>query len=622
MGRKMHRGKQQVLFNYLPGRTFDFERIGVIAQVTNVRGVPCTNLNPEVVLQRIAREARAWDEQFRPALRDATLRDTGRFVLVDPKGVEATFYPKVLWCQRCGHVVDVTTWDCLPRSPRRCEACHENTLVQLRFVKVHRCGGIQPLLPPQCGQCHTDRYMALETRNSERISRFRWVCRNCRSAQPVFPGYCRECDWPGEQDQRKMEIQVHRAGATFYVHSTVLLNIPRQTLNALLAIPQWEGVVAAKYLKLPQLADRLLSEYGRQPPAQVQDGSLSISSKDIEDLLSRSTEGGLGAEEMLAQIQGLIAMRRNDAISSSGGGLLQQVSAATAVSTDVWISAGQELLETIMPIEMGNPKHVYGRGAPLSSETIALRRNGIARLSLLSDYPIVNASYAFTRSDYAPNQCRLCPFPPHRDHGGRFPVYVDQVQADAILVTLDPVRVCAWLAANGHAPTIPPGGNADCSQLAYFVQLLDGINLRETITGAVSAEARFVFGLLHSFSHFCVRQAALLCGLDRTSLSEYLLPKTLTFAIYCNHRFGATIGALSALFEQSLIEWLSAIHDNRRCVYDPVCRDAGGNCHACTHLAETSCRFFNLNLSRAFLFGGPDVELGDISVGYFDPSLP
>lgn len=94
------------------------------------------------------------------------------------------------------------------------------------------------------------------------------------------------------------------------------------------------------------------------------------------------------------------------------------------------------------------------------------------------------------------------------------------------------------------------------------------------------------------------------------------------FAIYSNHRFGATIGALSSLFEQSLPDWLGEVlSDTRRCIYDPVCQSQGGNCHVCTHLAETSCRFFNLNLGRPFLFGGDDVEIGQIDYGYWDASL-
>ena len=138
------------------------------------------------------------------------------------------------------------------------------------------------------------------------------------------------------------------------------------------------------------------------------------------------------------------------------------------------------------------------------------------------------------------------------------------------------------------------------------------------------AHVGLVFMCLHPVrerDHLYVRRAALLCGLDRTSLNEYLLPKSLSCVVYSSHRFGQTIGALTALFEQSLQEWLTQVRDSRRCVYDPVCADQGGSCHACTHLSEISCQFFNLNLGRSFLFGGRDLEMGNITVGYFDPSL-
>ena len=127
-----------------------------------------------------------------------------------------------------------------------------------------------------------------------------------------------------------------------------------------------------------------------------------------------------------------------------------------------------------------------------------------------------------------------------------------------------------------------------------------------------------VFGLLHTLSHIALRQTALLCGLDKTSLSEYVIPRGLTFVVYSNHHFGATIGALTGLFEQSLVQWLGLVRDSRRCIYDPVCFRRDCSCHVCTHLPETSCRFFNLNLSRAFLFGGHDREIGEIQTGFFD----
>jgi hypothetical protein len=154
------------------------------------------------------------------------------------------------------------------------------------------------------------------------------------------------------------------------------------------------------------------------------------------------------------------------------------------------------------------------------------------------------------------------------------------------------------------------------SARSYFVQLFAGANLRETIRG--NDELRLVFGLLHSLAHLCVRQAAVLCGLDMTSISEYILPRALTASIYCNHRFGATIGALTALYEQSFTDWLRSVQSQGQCIYDPVCRDRDGACHACAYLAETSCRYFNLNLNRAFLFGGMDPVLQRRLVGYWE----
>ncbi len=236
-------------------------------------------------------------------------------------------------------------------------------------------------------------------------------------------------------------------------------------------------------------------------------------------------------------------------------------------------------------------------------------------VTLITDFPITTATFGFSRVDYQPGNCRLNPFPPDPDHQGRFPVFVDLVEADALVLRLDHLLVLEWMRHNGLTPRIPQGSDPALSARAYFVRLLDGVSVRQTVQ---DPETRYAFGLLHTFSHLALKRAALLSGLEGTSMSEYLLPRTLTCALYCNHRFGATIGALSGLFEQSLHEWLSEIRSVRRCVYDPVCGDNGGCCHSCAHLPETSCRFFNLNLGRPFLFGGDDPVVGHIRQGFFD----
>lgn len=629
MGRKMNRGKQQVLFNYLPGRTFDFEG-GTISRVSRIRGLQRNDLNIRILLLKITEDARAWPQDFRPALRDDVLDDPSRFVLLEPKNVEAELFPKVFWCDNrsCGRIFDQSDRDDLPR--QNCRVCGSGNLVQLRFVKIHRCGALEPLSPPFCQRCHTSNQMALDTRGSERISNFRWICRQCNTPLTLFSGGCRACQWPGDDRMRNMSIEVHRAGRTFYAHTATLLNIPDRELNRFLRLPEseWSAITAAKFLGMPEVATHSLNDFGPSTSSQQSALDSGLSGSDLDDLFRRQASGELTAEQMIAEMQALRQRRQVEQQQNSPANIAQQLEQRTGVPLATWQQAGQEMLEAVMPLESGHPRNLFDQ-PPNTPAIQTAHRMGLSRLNLVTDFPMIVATYGYSRAEFAPRrnlqdpiQCRLNPFPAQRDYDGKLPIYVDEVRADALLLSLNPDRVHSWLERNGfQPPNLPRGTDTNLSRRAYFVQLFDDAPLRETLL-VNRSQARMVFGLLHTLSHLCVRQAALLCGLDRTSLSEYLLPRALTFAIYCNHRFGATIGALTALFEQSLAEWLKAVRDARRCVYDPVCREREANCHACTHLAETSCRFFNLNLGRSFLFGGSDPQLGNIQVGYFDPTLP
>lgn len=621
MGRKMSRGKHQIMFNYLPGKTFDFERVATIAQITTIRGVPQSNLNTAILLQKVKEDAQNWQEDFRPVLRDEVLNDSERFVLLDPKGVQAEMFPKVFWCQnrQCGRVFDYSQSDTLPA--KRCKICQKGSLIQLRFVKIHRCGALQALLPPFCQQCKSTRHMALDTRDSERFANFRWICRRCKNTLSYYAsvGPCSACQWT-DSKSRNMEIEVHRAGRTFYAHNAVMLNIPHRDLDAFFAIREWPAIAAAKYFKFPEVAKLQLSDFAPSISSQRTNQDPGLSGPDLDNLMKQHTIGKLTSEQFVIAMQALRQRRQQEQQATSPKTIAQLVEQRTGVELLVWDGAKQEMLDAVTPTESGHRPTELFKQTMCQQEIQIAQDMGLVQITLVSDYPIVTATYGFSRAEYTPDQCRLNPFPPERDHNGKYPIYVDEVQADAVLMGLNPERIRAWLEQNGFQPKLPKGQDPNLSIRAYFVQLFHKVLLGQTLQSD-QPQARLVFGLLHTFSHLCVRQAALLCGLDSTSLSEYVLPRTLTFAIYSNHRDGATIGALTALYEQSLIEWLNAIRNARHCVYDPVCHDREGSCHSCIHLAETSCRFFNLNLNRSFLFGGPDKELGEIKVGYLDPSL-
>ena len=613
MTKSMTRGKQQILFNYLPGKTFDFER-GPIARVKSIRGFPQSELNETVIVQKIASQARAWSPEYRPALGDHVLNDVGKFVLLDPVEVDAEMFPNVFWCQNaeCGQIIDDSRKGQLNSAD--CPRCRSGKLIQLRFVKVHRCGAIEPLVPHRCPNCR-GQDVSLNTRDSERLAAFRWVCRKCGHAYALFGGVCRHCEWPkGDSPRaRNMDIEVHRAGRTYYPQTTVLLNIPRTELESFQEHPHWQCIVAAKFLNLSSVSGRRLSDFfvNREGDAS------GISASDLDDIL----EAGITAEQAIERLRVMREARKEGELPGSDE-ICQAVQNESGISLDIWRNTGSELLEAIMPFESGSTPTLLSESANLSESYDLGTRLGFKDIALVQDYTIVNATFGFKRVDYQPNECWLNPFPPDPNYGGRLPIYVDRVQADALLIKLDPETILRWLSLNGINVTLPSGSVHEHSVQAYFVRLFDNVTPYHTFSSE-QAEVRMVFGLLHSLSHLCVRQASLLCGLERSSLSEYLLPHALTIAIYCNHRFGATIGALTALFEQTLNQWLTGIRDSRTCVYDPVCNDHEASCHACTHLSETSCRFFNLNLSRSFLFGGPDRELGTIKYGYFElPLVP
>lgn len=617
MRSRMSRGKQQVLLNYLPGKTFDFEKVAVIARVEKIRGVPRPDLNARLILRAVEDQARAWSEEHRPVFRDLE-RAIDRFALVEPRAVEAAMFPLVFWCQnpRCGVVVEER--DGVPRAAT-CAACQTGRLVQLRFVKVHRCGAIEPVAAYECSRCRSRRRIALDTRGSERVSEFQWVCRACGTAVSVFGGKCRSCNWPGNDPSlRNMSVEVHRAGRTYYPHYTVLLNQPGRELSAFLAVARWQAVAAAAFLGMPEVRGRRLVDVAGTTGAAGGTSHFTLSGEERARMQADGVTPDVIAhfERMQAQLQ---ASRHQAAAAASPQGLADNLVRSTGVPWDVWERAGQEMLEAVMPVQSGNTMELSDQAERHDAARAreAARRVGLASVVLATDFPITTATFGFTRTDYQPDACRLNPFPADRDHGGKFPIFVDVVEADAVLLRLNHDLVLEWLTANGLRPALPAGEDAELSRRAYFVGLLDGVPLRHTIP-STHAEARMVFGLLHTLCHLGVRRASLLCGLESTSLSEYVLPRALTFALYCNHRFGATIGALSALFEQSLAEWLAEVRSTRRCVYDPVCHNDGGTCHACCHLAETSCRFFNVNLGRPFLFGGRDPVLGEIRTGFVD----
>src|SRR5690606_9733956 len=113
-----------------------------------------------------------------------------------------------------------------------------------------------------------------------------------------------------------------------------------------------------------------------------------------------------------------------------------------------------------------------------------------------------------------------------------------------------------------------------------------------------------VLGLVHSVAHRVLKAVAVRSGLSSESLSEYLLPHNLAFIIYADTRSEFVLGGLDHVFRNHFADSLEQMDADRRCVFDPPCREHTGACAFCMYLSETSCERFNSALSRWYLFGG------------------
>ena len=90
-----------------------------------------------------------------------------------------------------------------------------------------------------------------------------------------------------------------------------------------------------------------------------------------------------------------------------------------------------------------------------------------------------------------------------------------------------------------------------------------------------------VLGLVHSASSRAMKALGVASGLHADSLAEYIFPANAAFLIYANSRSEFVLGGLEHVFRYGLDEVLTDLDAERRCVFDPLCRQCGGWCRVC-----------------------------------------
>lgn len=196
----MQRSVSQLLFNYLPQRTVDWEDGLAIIQLGTVRlSAAWDEDRKAVLLNEIAELFDRWrakggtiDREF-PDPR----HEPERYTVGLPTVIGASVLPSALICQDCGQLI-------FPKrrtdsfSPLVCTHCERPRVRQVPFVFVHGCGELIPItewlpftkqndagelgpisLPLRCPECHSGANLYMPGR-SDRVKDMKVLCRKCK----------------------------------------------------------------------------------------------------------------------------------------------------------------------------------------------------------------------------------------------------------------------------------------------------------------------------------------------------------------------------------------------------------------------------------------------------------
>lgn len=620
--RFMTRGLGQVLFNYLPDATLDYDRGSCICKVAEVRIVQQEGIDTKRILEKIREYVSRWEDRVRG------LPDTRRpelFAFGKPEEVIFNIYPLVFECRKCRAAVSFNDERQFLSRPgnRLCRWC-SGTLVQIYHVLVHECGNLKSLWVPKC-ENHGNELsrVILDFRGSQKARDFRWACLDCGSElRPIN----RPCDLCGriaensreDEENREgppgrapmMRAIPHRANAAYYVHHITMVNIDMEDVSELLGHPNRERLLTDAYLRDRYATDELL------------DGIRSEADPDLvqaRKMRKRAAElpEGPDREKLLQAAETLESLAKGNA--AEAGKKVPEYKLGDDAFNELFeyiklrgtcaisgIGQARENAERIRP----------GRGAVFEEVEAAYRGAKIAEVSLVSDFPIFTAVFGYTRVGFDPestlaeNAVRTTfnAFPSLRmsreTQVDRVPVFVNKAQTEALLIRIDPVALVKWTERRipGSVGELP---QKEADARLWLLRNVGTVDRFVTPAGMTPITAA-VFGLTHTLSHIFIRAASLLGGIDRTGLGEYLFPRIGAFLIF-NANTVFNLGGLTTLFEESLLELAGTAATDplaRDCVYDPVCTEHWrGSCHACTHLGEMACSYFNRGMSRSYVFG-------------------
>lgn len=614
--RKMGRSVQQAMYRYLPGRWVNFyiksTRDGFSAFVQNWNSVPLEGANTNRIKREVWHRLEALGNSIK---KFAPLWEDNAWSVLTPKtsdknsAVFTEISPLLFFCSnpKCRKATEYRLSDQFLRNytnNMHCKFCNTSLpaaqrppMTQVQMIYYCECGWAGPVkLPHATCSCHAPLMQK---------DPYTYACTKCHQTYELF-AFCGECSAPlGPKNALD--------NAQFYSHSFNLIDLVDEEQEhyidtnidgRYLTLAYWFGMLSRdRYQEV--IKYRLHSHVDQTREALIE--------KQMEILRGQLP----GVPEDVLRITATQLANVSDPYSDIGDAIQQakNLVSARSDSDDSIRSAALRILEydTVLFAEETMSLDTAADTAVLLNEIDekeryieAINAAKFVNVQACGKVPFVMAVYGYSRvNNEIAGKTKLCAFNP--ENATKSNIYATRMETEGVLFELDRHAILRWLVKNKIISDLEYSESMSEAEVkAWFLRNCthSSISAFGEIDEAVDYRLAWVFKLMHSISHELIRQAAAICGLDKSSISEYIFTEIPAIFIYCQNTQGFNLGAMFSAMESQLNVWItSAMEEIEQCVFDPVCREETGACAGCLFLTDVSCHYMNKLLDRRLLTG-------------------